>query len=311
MSQSAEPLAAPARTTGKARWQRPPLWLWGALVALQVLCAALLTKGAFFFLDDYKFLGGARTDSFSLSYLRAGEYEHFSPISRAFMKLIVALAPGSFGLAHGVELALYACLLIAFALVVTTILGNSWSALVLTILFGQSVFLIRLLFFWTNVVNNVPAAIFSLLSIACYLRWRDGGSAPVAGRLLRAFVARAARLRNGDAAASVHRPDQPARARAARHGPRAWAGIAVARAVGVGSSTSTLDAAAIANYDAFYYQPTTLPSARRVGALPDNRPVRDVPPRHRRGCYRPEPVAGQRSRSRWSRASCARARQRS
>jgi hypothetical protein len=71
---------------------------------------------------------------------------------------------------------MYAAAIVAFALVVRTILGNRWPAFGLTILFGQSLFLIRLLNWWTATANLLPATVFGLLTFAAYLRWRQAWS---------------------------------------------------------------------------------------------------------------------------------------
>ncbi|HEY1778213.1 MAG TPA: hypothetical protein VGG41_18800 [Solirubrobacteraceae bacterium] len=170
----------PAGATGahdrRQRWRTPPAWLWGASVLVQVACAAALTSYTFFFVDDFLFLGQARTQSLSLTYLRENLFEHFSPISRVLDTVLVAVAPGSFVLAHAFELVMYAGALIAFAMVVRWILGNGWIALVMTLLFGQSIFVIRLLNWWTATANILPSTLFMLLALGCYLRWRESRS---------------------------------------------------------------------------------------------------------------------------------------
>jgi uncharacterized membrane protein YbaN (DUF454 family) len=168
-----------------SRWQRPPLWLWAVSLVAQVLCAAVSTAYTFFFVDDFLFLEQARTLPFNLAYLRGPLFEHFSPISRLLDKLLVVAAPGSFGFAHAVELALYACALLAFAFVIREILGNTWTTFAFTIVFGQSIFLLRLLNWWTATANILPSTIFMLVALGCYLRWRARGS----GWLLAASVA--------------------------------------------------------------------------------------------------------------------------
>jgi hypothetical protein len=173
----------------KRGWRRPPRWLWPVSILLQVVVAALLTSYTYFFVDDFIFLQEARTDPFSLSYLRARLFEHFSPITRFLNKLLVHVAPGSFGFAHGVQLALYAAALVAFALLMWTILGNSWSAFAFTVAFGQSLFLIRLLNWWTATANILPSTIFLVLGIVGYLRWRRGRARSWLGLSLAAFAA--------------------------------------------------------------------------------------------------------------------------
>ncbi|MGA2471194.1 MAG: hypothetical protein ABSG64_10945 [Solirubrobacteraceae bacterium] len=233
------------------RRRRPPLWLWAGALAAQIAGAALLTRSAFFFVDDYVFLNEARTQSLGLSYLREPLFEHFSPISRVLDKLLVHLAPGSFALTHFFELALYAGALIAFALAVYVILGNGWSAFAATIVFGQSIFLIRLLFWWTATANILPASIFMLLALACYLRWRENGSRNL---LLGSFVAYAVALLDYEsailfpfylAAISLLVIER-------RPGPRAWLAT-LARERWAWIVYVVMDAAAIVNYERFYY----------------------------------------------------------
>ena len=150
---------------------QPPEWLWLVSIMLQVLIAAVLTAYTYFFIDDWLFIAEARRLPLSLSYLRKPLYEHFSPISRLLDKLLVGDTTGSFALAHDLQLVMYAAAIAAFAFVVRTILGNKWPAFFLTILFGQSLFLIRLLNWWTATANILPATVFSLIAFGAYLRW--------------------------------------------------------------------------------------------------------------------------------------------
>jgi hypothetical protein len=140
-------------------------------VAAQVLVAVLLTSYTYFFTDDFMFMQQARIDRFGLGYLRAPLFEHFSPITRVLDKFVVDVAPGNWALAHGIQLAIYAATIAAMAFVLRAILGRTWLALALTTLFGQSVFLLRLLNWFTATVNLMPATLFTLLAIGCYLHW--------------------------------------------------------------------------------------------------------------------------------------------
>jgi hypothetical protein len=175
-------------TTTRAGWRQPPRWLWPLSIVLQVLSATLLTSYTYFFVDDFIFMQQARNQALSLTYLRGSLFEHFSPITRLLDKVVVHFAPGDFAFAHGVQLALYAGALAAFALLAWTILGNSWSAFALTVAFGQSLFLMRLLNWFTATANILPSTIFLLLGIVGYLRWRPALSRWWLGLSLGAFV---------------------------------------------------------------------------------------------------------------------------
>lgn len=231
-------------------------------MVLQVVCATVLTNFTFFFVDDYEFLNGARTQSFGLAYLREGLYEHFSPISRLLDKFLVVVAPGSWVLAHGIELALYAGTLLAFAMVMRTILGNTWRALALTVAFGQSLFLIRLLYWWTATANILPSTLFMLLALGCYLRWRETGSRTL---LAGSFVAYAMALLDFETAILF-----PAYVAVIsllvlepHPGPRAWA-ASLWRERWAWAGYAVLDAAAVVNYYSFYYQPVAHPSLPKL-----------------------------------------------
>ncbi len=269
MSDALQPLAEPSgRLQATAafprapRWNSPPTWLWGLSVLLQVACAAALTSYTFFFVDDFLFLEQARTQSFNLTYLREDLFEHFSPVSRLLDKVLVVVAPGSFTLAHGVELALYASVLVAFALVVRTILGNGWSAFTFTLIFGQSIFLLRLLNWWTATANILPSSIGMLLALGCYLRWRESGSRKL---LATAFAAYAVSLLDYETAILF-----PAYLAAIsllvleRHlGWRGWlATLRRERWAWIGFLA--LDGAAVANFYAYYYHPAMRPSLSAV-----------------------------------------------
>lgn len=143
---------------------------------LQVLSAAALTSYTYFFVDDWLFIAQARRTPLSVAYLREPLFEHFSPVSRLLDKLLIHDSTGSFALAHGLQLFMYAAAIAAFAVVVRTILGNRWSAFALTILFGQSLFLMRLLNWWTATANLLPSTVLGLIAFAGYLRWQRGRS---------------------------------------------------------------------------------------------------------------------------------------
>lgn len=256
-------LAASRRWAGVAvgrpqRWRRPPAWLWGLSVLLQVACAAALTSYTFFFVDDFLFMGQARTQPFDLTYLRQALFEHFSPISRALDRLLVTVAPGSFAFAHGIELALYAAAIGAFALVVRAILGNSWAAFGFTVLFGQSIFLIRLLNWWTATANILPSSVCMLLALWCYLRWREVGSRRW---LVGSFAAYAVSLLDYETA--ILFPAYVAVISGLvlerRPGLRSWVALAW-RERWAWTGYVVLDVAALINYYSFYYYPAVRPS---------------------------------------------------
>ncbi len=152
---------------------------------MQVLITGLLTSYTYFFVDDFLLLRQAQTSSFDLLSPRPA-VRAFSPVTRILNKVVVDVAPGSFGFAHALELVIYAAAIAAMMFVLRTILGRTWGALALTLLFGQSIFLLRLLTWWTATANILPATVGMLLATGAYLRWWMRGGK---GWLVLAFAA--------------------------------------------------------------------------------------------------------------------------
>jgi hypothetical protein len=163
----------PSRSDHPPRLRRPPEWLWVVVTLAQLGPMLALTGYTYFFVDDYLFLRQAQTQAFNLAYLREGLFIHFSPVTRILNTLLVTVAPGDFTFARVVEMVLYVAAIAALAFVVRTVMGRTWGALALTIAFGQSLFFIRLLTWWTATANILPASIFMLVSFGCYLRWTE------------------------------------------------------------------------------------------------------------------------------------------
>ncbi|MGH2850054.1 MAG: hypothetical protein ACRDLP_05500 [Solirubrobacteraceae bacterium] len=264
IAQPAPPTAPPAETPVVPPGQRagPRAWAWALMLAAQVACAAVATSYTFFFLDDLLFLNQARAQSLSLGYLREQLFEHFSPVSRLLDTLLVSVAPGSFAFAHAIELTIYLAALLAFAFVASTILGNGWRAFALTVVFGQSVFLFRLLNWWTATANILPSTVLMLVALGCYLRWRERRSRAM---LAASFLAYAVALLDYELAILL--PLYAALIRLVvierRPGPRAWLrALWDERAAWIGYGV--IAALAIANYYAFYYSTDFAPTHGNV-----------------------------------------------
>jgi hypothetical protein len=235
---------------------------WVAQMALQLISATILTSYTYFFVDDWLFTEQAHTQPFGLSYLREPLFEHFSPVTRLLDKLLVAIAPGSFAFAHAVQLAMYGLAVAAFAWVVRMILGNSWRAFALTLLFGQSLFLMRLLNWWTATANILPSTICMLVAIGAYLRWREIHSRRWLAVMLGAF---AAALLDYELAllfpvyialiSLVLLGDEA--------GPRAWLAAAWRERWGW-AGLSILEGLALVNFYSSYYFPMAHPGAGQM-----------------------------------------------
>jgi hypothetical protein len=162
-----------ARTRRRRVDGGPPEWLWWGSIAIHVGCALLLTSYSFYFIDDFQLLGQAHTQSFGLGYLRENLFGHFSPVLRALDALLIAVDSGSWVVTRIVAMALYAATIAAAMFVVRWVMGRTWGALVLCTLFGQSLFFMRLLGWWSATSAILPATLFMLLALGCALRWTE------------------------------------------------------------------------------------------------------------------------------------------
>ena len=144
------------------------------------------------------------------------------------------------------------------------ILGNGWTAFALTIIFGQSIFLLRLLNWWTATANILPSSVCMLFAFWCYLRWRESGSRKL---LIGSFAAFAVSLLDYETA--ILFPAYLALVSGLvlerRPGIRSWVAL-VRRERWAWTGYIVLDVAALINFYSFYYSPTARPSLHAIGS---------------------------------------------
>ena len=144
------------------------------------------------------------------------------------------------------------------------ILGNGWAAFALTIIFGQSIFLLRLLNWWTATANILPSSVGMLFAFWCYLRWRESGSRKL---LVGSFAAFAVSLLDYETA--ILFPAYLALVSGLvlerRPGIRSWVAL-VRRERWAWTGYIVLDVAALINFYSFYYSPTARPSLHAIGS---------------------------------------------
>jgi hypothetical protein len=176
MTETADP-PAEEKSAVRSFPRHPPEWMWWVMILAQAVPALLLTSFTFFWVDDFLLVGQARTQSFGIGYLRENLFGHFSPDLRALDSLIVAINTGSWVVARIAAVVLYLATIAAAMFVLRWILGRSWTAFVMVLVFGQSLFLIRLLGWWSSETAILPNSLFMLFALGCALRWfeRRGG----------------------------------------------------------------------------------------------------------------------------------------
>ncbi|HEY0409466.1 MAG TPA: hypothetical protein VGE42_04290, partial [Candidatus Dormibacteraeota bacterium] len=168
-----EPRRGPARR--RPPHAAPPRWAWPAGLAGVLLAMAWYSRGGFFFWDDFIYLEQARYSPFSLTYLRLGIFDHFSPVMRTFTYLAVHGFSSSWPLARLLMLGLLAAAVLAFAVLARALFGTGWMALLLTVAFGQSLFVLRLLQWWSSSAQILAGQALLVLTLLGYVRYRAAG----------------------------------------------------------------------------------------------------------------------------------------
>jgi hypothetical protein len=167
-----EPLALPSARLN-------PIWDRFAAVGCVLVSAATavrFTRGTYYDQDDFIFLRQARTKPINLAYFRANLFQHFSPLSRLGDLFVARYLPGQPTSAHYLAVALFVGCVAAFAWTITALTGRVWWRHLLTLAFGESLATVHLLGWWTAALNILPATLFGLLTIGCYLRYRKQGT---------------------------------------------------------------------------------------------------------------------------------------
>ena len=107
-------------------------------------------------------------------------------MSRVLDKILSLTTPPSIELARAIEMLVLRRHHCGLRMGGRHHIGPALVSLALTLFFGQSLFLMRLLMWWTATANILPSTFFGLLAIGFYLRWRGSGGA---WRLIASFIA--------------------------------------------------------------------------------------------------------------------------
>lgn len=168
-------------------------WVWWLAQGLVIVEVAIATRRFALFQDDFVFLSEARISGvregvvhhqmLSLDYLRAGLFEHFSPVARLLF-WFVGRTDSPHGWARALVLLLVAALVLSLGVLTATILGRSLEALLITVVAGQGLVVVHLASWTTASFNILPALCASVLSFAAAVRflrgpgtwWYAGGS---------------------------------------------------------------------------------------------------------------------------------------
>ena len=148
----------------------------GSLITLQLALLSLLTHESWFFVDDFLFLGQARTNPFSLGFLRLGLFEHFSPIHRVIDYAFIRAFGLNWATAHIILLGFVASCAIAFAALANALFSSRRVTIAVVALYGNSLFFVRNVAWWTGGIHLFALTLASLLTLLGFVRWHQTAS---------------------------------------------------------------------------------------------------------------------------------------
>jgi len=172
----AERHGSPADPTDRPL-RRPPLALWLALYALCVGAVTWAVHTTALFADDFLFLSQAREHRFDRKYLELGLFRHYSPVSRAVNRGLVAVLPHWRAAPFAGLIVMDLLVVAGVILLMTAVFGRTWLAWVGSLLLGSSLSLVPLAHWWTAGVNILPAMAGVTAGFGGMVRYLRGRSA--------------------------------------------------------------------------------------------------------------------------------------
>lgn len=171
---------APVSATPAPESDEEPPWhraLFRYGLAVQGITLFLLTRGVFFYADDFLNFRLAQEQGFAPAALLEPLGQQVAPLHRLFNALLFTLAPLNSAAARLVLLAfLLAAVALMRALLARMYGDRPWTVFV-ALAFGFSIVQVDLLRWWAAGLHVLPATAATLVVILAYLRFRETGSA--------------------------------------------------------------------------------------------------------------------------------------
>ncbi|MBU2696527.1 hypothetical protein [Pimelobacter sp. 30-1] len=150
----------------------------GVLLSM-VVGRAVLLGGSWFNQDDFYLSGRAYDADLTLGFLVRDTAGHVNPLQQLTYWLVAHGAPYSWATVAVFVLALQTAAAVVLWLLLTRLLGERWSRVVLLAVFAWAPLTLATTLWWSAAMGLWPHVLCSLLAAYLLVRWRQGDARPV------------------------------------------------------------------------------------------------------------------------------------
>lgn len=149
----------------------------GVLLSM-VVARAVLLGGSWFNQDDFYLSGRAYDADLTLGFLVRDTAGHVNPLQQLTYWLVAHAAPYSWATVAVFVLALQTAATVVLWLLLTRLLGERWSRVVLLAVFAWAPLTLATTLWWSAAMGLWPHVLCSLLAVHLLVRWRQGDARP-------------------------------------------------------------------------------------------------------------------------------------
>ncbi|GAA3520858.1 hypothetical protein [Nocardioides daeguensis] len=152
-----------------------------AVMVTMVVGRAVLLAGSWFNQDDFYLSGRAASSDLTAEFLVRDTAGHVNPLQQLAYWLLAHGAPYSWGAVASFVLLLQSVATIVMWLLLTRLLGERWSRVVLLAVFAWAPLTLATTLWWSAAMGLWPHVLCSVVAVWLLVRWRQGDArAPVA-----------------------------------------------------------------------------------------------------------------------------------
>ena len=154
-----------------------------AVLLSMVVARGVLLAGSWFNQDDFYLSGRAYRADLSIDFLLRDTAGHVNPLQQLTYWLVAHGAPYSWGTVAAFVLLLQAAATVVMWRLLTRVLGERWSRVVLLAVFAWAPLTLATTLWWSAAMGLWPHVLCSLLAVWLLVRWRQGDARPSAALL--------------------------------------------------------------------------------------------------------------------------------
>ncbi|MCX6401588.1 MAG: hypothetical protein NTX33_16875 [Propionibacteriales bacterium] len=168
-------------------WHGPQGAAAVAVLVTMVVTRWILLAGSYFNQDDFYLSGRAGDADLTADFLVRDTAGHVNPLQQLTYWLLAHVAPYDWGVVAALVLVLQTAATVVMWLLLTRLLGERWSRVVLLAVFAWAPLTLATTLWWSAAMGLWPHIVCSLLAVWLLIRWHQGdarGSTTVAAIVL-------------------------------------------------------------------------------------------------------------------------------